>query len=417
MKLSFLIQIALRQLVERKRQSVVSFFGIVLGVAFYLAVSSLMRGSEKDFIRRLVDNSPHITISDEFRNSKIQPIQKLYPSAAFQITNVKPMIDKRGIRGKEAVLEYLKNVLGFVASPVLVGQALVDFAGQDNSVTLNGMSSNDIKEVTTLEQFMVEGSIEEIASNLDGIIIGFELKKVINVALGDNIRVSSANGQNKIFKVVGVFRSGRSSQDRSQVYLDISRVQALLDKQNRINSIIIKVPDPYKARDYAKKIEDKIRYKSVSWQETSEDLMNTIGIRNKIMYTVVSAVLIVAAFGIYNVISTVVIEKYRDIAILKSIGFYPSEIKIIFSIQGIILGIFGCIFGVPLGTFFMFILQQVKIKPPGATEFVSMPIDWGATQFFIAIAFAMTAAFIASYLPSKKASHVQPVDVLRGGSW
>ena len=306
---------------------------------------------------------------------------------------------------------------GLIASPMLVGQALVNFAGQDNGVTLNGMISREINQVTTLEQFMVEGSIKEIETNLDGIIIGQELKRVISASLGDNISLSSANGQNKIFKIVGVFRSGRSAQDRSQVYLDISRVQALLGRQNRVNTIILKIPNPYLAADIAKDIENKIRYKSVSWQETSEDLMNTIGIRNKIMYTVVSAVLIVAAFGIYNVISTVVMEKYRDIAILKSIGFYPAEIKIIFSIQGIILGIFGCLIGLPLGSLFMYLLNQVKIKAPGSSEIVSLPIDWGVSQFFIATIFALLSAFVAAYLPAKKASQVEPVDILRGGSW
>lgn len=145
--------------------------------------------------------------------------------------------------------------------------------------------------------------------------------------------------------------------------------------------------------------------------------MNTLTIRNIIMYTVVSAVLVVAAFGIYNVISTVVMEKYRDIAILKSMGFYSEEIRRIFLIQGLILGAIGCLLGMPLGMAFMWLLMQVRFKPPGGSEVVTMPIDWSLPQFFVAGAFALAAALLAAFLPSRKAASVQPVDILRGGAW
>ena len=118
-------------------------------------------------------------------------------------------------------------------------------------------------------------------------------------------------------------------------------MQALLKRPNRANTIIVKLDDPQQAQHVAAEIERRFGYKSVSWQEASEDMMSTLVTRNIIMYTVVSAVLIVAAFGIYNVISTVVLEKQRDIAILKSIGFRARDIRRIFLIQGLLLGIAG----------------------------------------------------------------------------
>jgi lipoprotein-releasing system permease protein len=117
------------------------------------------------------------------------------------------------------------------------------------------------------------------------------------------------------------------------------------------------------------------------------------------------------------VISTVVMEKYRDIAILKSVGFQSSDIKFIFLVQGLILGLLGCIIGLPLGMVFMKLLMLVKFKPPGANEIVSMPVDWGITQFLIAICFALGSSLLAAYLPAQKASQVKPVDILRGGAW
>src|SRR5262249_31534421 len=156
-------------------------------------------------------------------------------------------------------------------------------------------------------------------------------------------------GQVRVFKILGIFRTGRADIDEHQVFVVLKRVQALMNRTNRINSIIIRLPNAYDARKVAAEIENQIGYKSVSWQEAWEDLLSTLIVRNVIMYAVVSAVLVVAAFGIYNVISTVVLEKQRDIAILKSMGFHAGDIRWIFVIQGTVLGILGCMAGLPLG--------------------------------------------------------------------
>jgi len=188
-----------------------------------------------------------------------------------------------------------------------------------------------------------------------------------------------------------------------------------MDRPHRANTIIVKLPDPYRARAIAADLESRFSYKSISWQEASEDIMSTLAIRNIIMYSVVSSVLIVAAFGIYNVISTVVMEKHRDIAILKSMGFLARDIQRIFVIQGFILGIIGSLLGLPLGSALMYALMQVEFKPPGSTQPIVMPLDWGWLQFAIASGFALSAALIAAFLPARKGARVQPVDILRGG--
>ena len=409
-----LAAIAIKHLWARKRQSLVSVFGIVMGVAFFLAISSLMQGSEKDFIRRLIDNTPHITVVDSFRNPREQPLHQLYPDAAVQIHSVKPLTETRGIRGFENILQFLRSNFAELVSPVMVGEALVSYAGRDNSITLYGMIPEEINRVTTIKNYLLEGSIDDLIANPDGIIIGQELAKNLSIALGDNITVASPIGQIRTFKILGIFRTGRSDFDERQTFVNIKRVQALLNRSNRANNIIIKLSDPYAARSVAQEIESRIGYKAVSWQEESEDLMNTLSIRNIIMYTVVSGVLIVAAFGIYNIISTVVLEKQRDIAILKAMGFHQNDIVKIFILQGLIVGLVGCMIGIPFGSALMSGLMQFRFKPPGSSEVVQMPIDWGFGQFAIAASFAMLASLIAALLPAYKAAKVQPVQILRG---
>jgi lipoprotein-releasing system permease protein len=337
-----------------------------------------------------------------------------YPNATIELPRVKPLTETRGIRGYEQILESLRRQPGLLASPVLTGQALINYAGRDIGVSLNGMIADEIRTISTIQNYMIHGTIDDLIANPDGIVVGSELVRRLSLNMNDNITVSSASGQVRNFKILGIFRTGRADYDEKQAFASIKRVQALLNRQHRANSIIIKLADPLTARDMAKSMEDEFGYKAVSWQEVSEDLLSTLAIRNIIMYTVVSAVLVVAAFGIYNVISTVVMEKQKDISILKSMGFRAQEIKTIFIIQGVLLGLTGCAVGIPLGCGLMVALMQIRFKPPGGTELINMPIDWTWPQFGIAAAFAMSAAIIAALLPARKAASVQPVDILRG---
>ena len=410
------ITIALRHLLARKRQSIVSLMGIVLGVTFFLAVAALMQGSEKDFIRRLVDNSPHITIEDEYRNPRPQPASLIYPGGAVEIRSVKPLMETRGIRGYEQILAGLREDHTLRASPVLAGQALISFAGRNDAITLNGVMPAEIDSVSTIGNYVVNGAIADLTANADGIIIGDVMAQKLSLAMDRAITVVAPTGQIHTFKIVGIFHTGRASYDETQAFVQLKRVQSMFDRPNRINTIIAKLDDPYSARDVASDIERRIGYKSVSWQEATEDIMSTLTIRNIIMYSVVSAVLVVAAFGIYNIISTVVMEKHRDIAILKSMGFKARDIQQIFLIQGVILGLAGSILGLALGVVLMSGLIQIHIKYPGSSEPVQMPVDWGWPPFAIAAVFAMAAALAASLLPARKGARVQPIDILRGGA-
>ncbi|MBI1273310.1 MAG: FtsX-like permease family protein [Alphaproteobacteria bacterium] len=411
-----LIFISIKHLMDRKRQSIVSLMGIVLGVAFFLAISSIMQGSQRDLIERLVDNSPHITVSDEFRKPNRQPVEMLNKHGAIEIRNVTPLTEIRGIRNYEQILHTIQQIPGVRAAATQDGQALVSFAGRDIAISLNGMEPTEITGVSTIEDYMLEGGVDNLIANRDGIIIGAELAKRLSVNMNDNITVATTTGQVRAFKVLGIFRTGRNSYDRGQAFADIKRVQALMNRPNRANSIIIKLDDPYQARAVAQNIENRYAYKTVSWQEATEDFMSTIAIRNIIMYTVVSAVLIVAAFGIYNIISTVVMEKHRDIAILKSVGFHARDIKVIFLIQGILLGCMGAATGLPLGVAMMLGLGQVHFKQPFTSEKIAMPLDWSWEQFALAGGFAIVAAMVAALLPASKAAQVQPVEILRGGA-
>jgi lipoprotein-releasing system permease protein len=228
--------------------------------------------------------------------------------------------------------------------------------------------------------------------------------------------VASPTGQVRTFRVVGLFHTGRSDVDAGQAFVALKRVQSLLERPNRINTIVMKLADPNTARAEAARIERRVLYKTVSWQERSEDLMSALVIRRVIMFAVVGAVLVVAAFGIYNVISTVVLEKQRDIAILRAMGFEARDIERMFLAQGVLIGAVGNLFGIGLGCVFMAGLARIHFRIPGSTDITYMAIDWSPLQFLLAGGVAMLAAMTAAFLPARRAAKVEPVDVLRGGT-
>ncbi len=215
-------------------------------------------------------------------------------------------------------------------------------------------------------------------------------------------------------KIVAIFRTGTANYDDRQIYALLNRVQNLLEQPNIANMLIMKIKDPNQATSIAHRIEQDLGYKTQSWQEASEDLMSMVLIRNLIMYSVVSAILVVASFGIYNVISTVVLEKTKDIAILKSIGFDAGDIERIFLIEGTLLGLLGSIIGTALGLSLMYGLSRISFKSPFYTAEAYMPIYWGLDQLLLAVAFAMLSALGAAWLPARKGGRVRPVDILRG---
>jgi len=273
-----------------------------------------------------------------------------------------------------------------------------------------------MKTVTTLEEKIVEGSLDALAADSNGIVLGTGLAQKFHLHLGSTVSIVTGAGSNHALRVVGMFHTGNASYDEGQTFVLLKRAQALLERPNRVNRFVIQLDDATTARNVAAQIESAIGYKSVSWIEASEDILSLLLVRNIIMYSVVSAILVVASFGIYNTLSTIVIEKTRDIAILKSMGFPARDVRTIFLLEGLIIGCIGSAAGLAAGAGLMRVLANIALRPPGVTEIVHLPVWWGPEQFALATAFAMCSCLAAAYLPAQRASRVHPVDILRGAT-
>jgi len=408
--------IAFAQLMQRRRQTLVSVMGVSLGVAFFIATAAIMQGSEKDFVDRLVNNAPHITMKDEFRTPALQPVYRDYPSGAVDLRNTRPREYLRGIKNYGAKVDELSQRPGVIAEAALSGPAIVRYANKDVSSSVNGIDPDKEKLLTKVADDMMEGSLDRLKTASDGIVIGYGMVLKLGLKMDDLATVTSATGAVRRMKVVGIYRTGNLLMDEGQVYMLLKDAQVLLEKPFIANQIRIRVPNPDDAEVLAKQLETRWGYRADSWQEVNRDLLGLFLIRNAITYSIVSAIMIVASFGIFNIISTVVMEKRRDIAILMSMGFRAADIQRIFLVQGVLVGLLGMSIGWMMGFTILQGVALLKFTVPGVTERQGFVLDKGFTQYAIAGSFAMLSSVIAAWFPARKAAHVRPVDIIRGAA-
>jgi lipoprotein-releasing system permease protein len=217
-------------------------------------------------------------------------------------------------------------------------------------------------------------------------------------------------------KVVGLFRTGIQNVDQAFGFALLKVNQVLQNRPNVVNQILVRLADVTRAEPLARRIESQFGDRSESWEEQNQNILTVFVIQNAIMYSVTGAILLVAAFGIYNIISTVVFEKTRDIAILKSLGFTEGDIQRLFLVQGIIAGIMGAIAGCILGALMIEALAQIRfgLETPAGNDRFILARDWRV--YVAGSLFAVLAAGIASVIPARRASRLDPVQIVRGAA-
>lgn len=261
-----------------------------------------------------------------------------------------------------------------------------------------------------IESVMVEGSFNALKSNANGILLAVGVADKLNVRTGDNVSITSSKGVTKVMNVVGLFQTNNSQVDKVKSYINLAAAQQLV-KENAtyITDINVNITNHNKAADYAERFSMLTGYKAENWEAANETLVAAARMRFIIITFVSMTILIVAGFGIYNILNMTISQKINDIAILKAMGFKGRDVVRIFVRQAMMIGTVGVVVGVCVALLMIRLLSNVYIG--GDIGF--FPIRFEPLKFAQGIAFGLIITFLAGYIPARKAANVDPVSIFR----
>ena len=411
--MSLVLSIAWTHVRSRLRQTLVGILGVATGVGFSVMMAALMEGSQRDFTAQLIDSMAHISITDQRRNAPPQPAEKSFD--AVEVRGLKTVALRPGIKNPFALMAALEGWIPGAVAPSVQAKAVIRFAGRDTAANVLGIDPRREEHVSKLVTQIRQGSLAALYKSSNAVIMGDRLAQKIGARIGNTISLTSGTGRVMAVTVVGFSHTGVASVDDTSVHTLIKTAQILAGQTALVNEIRIRTRDAMAAREVAARIEAETGYKSVSWLEANEDLLSAFQVRNIIMYTVVGAILLVASFGTYNIISTITHEKTRDIAIMKSLGFAARIVRRIFVVEALIIGVIGMILGWGLGYVLSLLMGTIEIRSP-FMDATRLPMFYSPVHYALAGVVAILASMIAGYFPARKAAAVQPVDIIRGAS-
>jgi lipoprotein-releasing system permease protein len=409
-KKSINIEIARTHIRTRRKQTIVAALGVTIGLSMYIFSSSLMSGFTRYSKNEMAKTIAHVKIYKEDQISK--PLYN-YTESSKQvlISNPHTVNESKNINDPYTLLDKIRQQ-DYVtyAAP----QVNVDIFYNNGESQLKGIGSGvviaEADAMFNIQSTMLAGNLQAISTNLNAVIIGKDIAQKMNVGLDDNITISSSQGIIKVLKIAGIFTTGNKSVDESKCYIHISTAQQFLKKGSTyITEIYANVIDGDKSIYYAEKLQQFTEYKVEAWETTYSDSLSGDRIRSMMGALVPTVIMLVAAFGIYNILNMTIIQKMNDIAILKATGFSGKDIIRIFVMEAVIMGIIGTSLGLGIGAVLIKLLQHVWVGGPSGY----FPIYYNLGIFVSAAIMGMVITVGAGFFPALKASRVDPVDIFR----
>ena len=285
-------------------------------------------------------------------------------------------------------------------------------AGNKVNGIISGVEVFKENNLFSISKNMVIGNWSSLLKNPDGMIIGADLAKNLGLNENDNVSVLTADGTSKNFKIIGVFRTNVVSIDKSKAYINIGSARQLLAANpGYVTDIQINLKDFKKTKDIEHRLKSIIKYKVESWQTANQQLVAASFLRDIIAIAVSLTILLVAGFGIYNIMNMTINQKIKEIAILKAMGFSGKDVTQIFLTLALVIGLLGGIIGIVLGYGIAVGVNHIPFEVAGLH---TLPMAYNLREYLFAFCFGMITTFIAGYLPARKASIIDPVNIIRG---
>jgi len=400
-------------LTSRMRQTSIAVLSVVFGISMYVAMNGFMEGVNNEQTKVTFTAMAHIKVHNEAVNEvkSIGAAPQNANTISF-VSNAKSINYTKGIKDAESLLHKLRQVPQVTcATPQLNQNVFIQNGVLQFNATLSGVEVATEHELFKTANYMVEGDFYAIEKRTDGILLGAGLAEKIGVRTGNVITVSNNEGTSKTFKVMGLFETGATGPDRSRAIVSIRTARQFFAQNRRYASEVLAGIDNYNnAEKVAAAIAPMTSYKVEPWQEGNAQLDSSGLLRDIIAIAVSLTILIVAGFGIYNIMNMTVNEKIKEIAILKAMGFNGADIKEIFVSQALFIGLIGGLLGLVIGSVIVSIIDGVPFEM-GTME--TLPVAYRPQDYVLAFVFGLSFTFIAGYLPAQKAAKLDPVEILR----
>lgn len=412
--------LAIRHLVARKRQTVFTLLGIIFGATAYIVISGFFSGFQNFLITQLLDNDAHMKIFAKEDFIEEHSLDKYFFKEAEHVFWFSPPGGKKdlaSITDPQGWYRRLRSDPRVIAySPHLTAQILVSRAKAQVSGRFIGVDPHLQTKVTNIENYMEKGRFTDIGSGGNRVVVGDDFLNKVGAHFGETILISNGTSIPKPFRIAGVFHTGVRSLDNSSVYGSLADAQKMNGTPDIINEIAIRVVDTDAAKFMAQDWRQSSHEKVESWDETNANFLSVFKIQNATRYMMIAVILIVAGFGIYNILNMVVNQKRKDIAILRSMGFETAEIVSLFLIQGLILGIIGALTGMVFGYLICNYLETIRFGggPMGGSGFLR--ISYAPLIYVQALILSVACSSFASFLPARAAGRMQPIEIIRAGA-
>lgn len=416
------LRIAIRHLFSKKKQTLAAVLGVTFGVAACIFQAGIITGIQTYFVKRTIDFSAHIRIYNDGKKENMQSILQRYheqdtTTNIYFVNNQKNIEENPRLENGYQIIQALEKdeqVLG--VSPFLGTQVIIRAGVTQTGARIAGIDVIKENTLFNVQKYMIDGNILELNEINNGIVLGAGLAANLAAKVGSYVMVSSQKGVILELKIVGINRTGVTSVDDNRAYVTLRNAQKLLNVDaSYITDINLKIKDIEQAEVLALQYQRRFNYKSEDWIKANEGIFAVFKLQNLAIYVVIASMMLVAGFGIFNILTMIIYEKMPDIAILKAIGYDDKSILSIFLTEALCIGFVGGIFGLVLGFFFSSLAGNYKVNiSRGILAFDYLPINFNPYFYASAFVFGLVITALAGYFPAKKAASIDPITIIRG---
>ncbi|SRR6056297_241524 len=413
--LPLILDITKTHLLAKKKQTLVAALGVTFGIGTYIIMMSFMTGLNSLLDGLVLNRTPHIQIFNKIEPSEVQPIEQISSSPNL-IRSIKPQNKLERIHDALPLLNELKNSQQIEGATPQTTARVFYLAGTNKlNGVLNGVEVQEESRLFNLNEYIIEGDVNSIDRNKYNIILGAGVARKLSLQLGDKIQVMSTSGTTFGLTISAIFQSGLAEVDDTQSYINLSMAQQIQGAgANYITRIHVKLKDIEQAIPLSQSIETVYDVEALDIKTANAQFETGSDIRTLISYAVSFTLLIVAGFGIYNILNMFIYEKMNDIAILKATGFTGTDVMLIFISQALLIGFIGGVLGLGLGYGVSLLIDGTPFETEALPTIKTYPINYNIQFYATGIVFSLVATFLAGYLPARKAQKMDPVEIIRG---